>query len=143
METFWGELVTKGYRDNMTLEFLALTPSTDNKGRDHDKRLCVYWKMLTCDFWFALSSFERKLLKKLDVAHAQMTSTSWCTVISFEAIFHEFSDQLDGAKLTIPIFAHFFTIVVVNDDYLAMNKRLKNDQIFDIVGDFRISRIDT
>lgn len=99
--------------------------------------------MLRCDFRLALSSFKRKLLKKLDVAPAQVTSTSWCTVVSFEAIFQEFSDQLDGVKLTIPIFAHFFIIIVVNDDYLAVNKRLKGDQIFNIAGDFRISRIDT
>lgn len=143
VDEFYDELVAEGFRDRISREVLSLLPpDISDRAHDSDKGLCVYWKMPRCGFSLPLSDFEKALLRALDVTPAQLTSTTWCTITSFELIFEEFWEELGGVEPTVPIFTHFFTIAVATKDFLTVRKRLKGPELFDISRNPQLQRID-
>lgn len=143
LDTFYDELVlVKGNEGGVTQRKLNLVlPTRNDRAHDSEKGLCVYWRMPRCGFQLPLSAFARALLRALDVTPAQLTSTSWCTIASFELIFEEFKEQLRDARPTVPLFANFFT-VAVSTDYLSVRRKLQGFELFDPRSNPRIQRID-
>ena len=135
----WEELVSEKGKGTISRELLGLVPpSFTDRAHDHEKGMCVYWKMPKCGFLLEISDFARSLLQELDVAPAQLTGPAWCTVSSFEGIFRQFSDHFGGAQPTLSVFSFFFSVAVVNDDYLSVKKKIGSPLIFDT----RLSKID-
>ena len=142
---FWEELVGEGFRDDdkFSRDTVGLiAPSFGDRALDHEKGLCVYWKMPKCGFQLALTNFERKLLKTLDITPAQLTAAAWCTIVSFEYIFETFKKELGNAVPTVPLLGHFFTVAITSDDYLAVKRKPKVERLFTEKNP-RISRVDS
>ena len=135
----WEELVSEKVKGTISRELLGLVPpSFTDRAIDHEKGMCVYWKMPKCGFHLEISDFARALLQELDVAPAQLTGPAWCTVSSFKGLFRQFSDHFGGAQPTLAVFSFFFSVAVVNDDYLSVKKKIGSPMIFDS----RLSKID-
>ena len=142
---FWEELVGEGFKNDERLSFDKVglvSPSFEDMAHDHEKGLCIYWKMPKCGFQLALSNFEKSLLKALDITPAQLTAVSWCTIVSFQRIFETFSKDLGAARPTLPLFGHFFTTAVASEDYLVIKRKPKVERLFTEKNP-RISRIDS
>jgi len=142
---FWEELVGEGFKNDERLSFNKVglvSPSFEDRAHDHEKGLCIYWKMPKCGFQLALSNFEKSLLKALDITPAQLTAVSWCTIVSFQRIFETFSKDLGAARPTLPLFGHFFTTAVASEDYLVIKRKPKVERLFTEKNP-RISRIDS
>jgi len=132
VEEFYGELVGSRHRQDVTPELLCLIPpSSEDRAFDANKGMCVFWKMPRCGFRLPLSRFERALLVELNVTPSQLTSTSWCTITSFERIFVDFEEELRGAKPSVPLFCHFFCLAISSMDYLTVKRKLGGVELFD------------
>ena len=130
-EEFYPELVRVEYRGRLRPEVLTLVPpSADDRAHDHEKGMCVFWKMPKCGFRLPITDFQRRLLTKLDITPSQLTSSSWCTISSFEGFFERFKEELEGAAPTAGLFGHFFMIAVLNDSLLFVKKKQGGTQIF-------------
>ena len=132
VDEFYRELVAGGHRKDITPETLCLIPpASEDRAFDANRGMCVFWKMPRCGFRLPLSLFERALLVELNVTPSQLTSTSWCTITSFERIFVDFAEELRGAKPSVPLFCHFFCLAISSMDYLTVKRRLGGVEIFD------------
>ena len=101
-------LIMPESRDEFPPSALSLSaPQHEDRAIDHEKGMCIYWKMSKCGFKLPLSDFEMDLLRCLDVAPAQVASTSWCTIASFQSLFEEFK-PLRGLGPTINLFQLLF-----------------------------------
>jgi Putative gypsy type transposon len=119
----------------------VVAPDISDRAHNSYKGMTVYWKMPKCGFRLPLSKFTKDLLRTWDITPFQLTSTSWCVIISFEIIFHEFQEVLGTDQPTLPIFDHYFHLAIANHDYLAVKCRQGGMEIFDSSNP-RIFRID-
>jgi hypothetical protein len=78
--------------------------------------------MPKCGFKLPLSDFEVDLLGCLDVAPAQVASTSWCAIASFQSLFEEFK-ELRSFEPTISLFSFFFQASISNYDFVSFKAR--------------------
>jgi hypothetical protein len=76
-----------------------------------------------CGFPLSLLRFAKDLLRSWDITLAQLTSTSWCVIVKFEIMFHEFQDVLGTDQSTLLAFDHYFTLAIANYDYLSVKHR--------------------
>jgi hypothetical protein len=112
VETFLDQLLRnpeEGYRP------IAISPTEDDHTHDHNKGMCIYWKMPKCGFRLPLTTFKKLLLRTWDVTPAQLTGVAWCTITSFEKLYEETSGPLGGRAPTIGMFNHYFSLVASND----------------------------
>jgi hypothetical protein len=110
-------------RDKLSPSVLSLSaPQREDRAIDHQKGMCIYWKMSKCGFKLPLSDFEMELLGCLDVAPAQVASTSWCTIASFQSLFEQFK-PLRAFAPTINLFSYFFQASISSDDYVSFKTR--------------------
>jgi Putative gypsy type transposon len=119
----------------------VIAPDISDRAHDSFKGMTIYWKIPKCGFRLPLSRFTKDLLRAWDITPSQLTSTSWCVIVSFEITFHEFQGILGTDQLTLPIFDHYFSLAIANHDYLSIKRRQKCLEIFDS-SNLRISRID-
>ena len=97
-------------------------PQHEDRAIDHKKGMCIYWKMPKCGFKLPLSDFEVDLLGCLDVAPAQVASTSWCAIASFQSLFEEFK-ELKSFEPTVNLFSFFFQASISNYDFVSFKAR--------------------
>jgi hypothetical protein len=60
--------------------------------------------------------WDRDILRVWDITLSQLMSTSWCVIVRFEIIFHEFQEILGTDHPTLPVFDHYFNLVIANHD---------------------------
>jgi Putative gypsy type transposon len=119
----------------------VVAPDISDRAHDSYKGMVVYWKMPKCGFWLPLSKFSMDLLRTWDITPSQLTSTLWCVIISFEIMFHEFQKIMSTDQPTLPVFDHYFHLMIANHDYLVVKRRQGGLEIFDSSNP-QISRID-
>jgi hypothetical protein len=127
VETFLDQLLHNledGYRS------VDISPFEDDRAHDHNKGMCIYWKMPKCGFRLPLTTFKKLLLRRWDVILAQLMGVAWCTITSFEKLYEEASRPLGGRAPTIGVFNHYFSLVASNY-YYTIRKKSGVIKVFD------------
>jgi Putative gypsy type transposon len=118
----------------------VIAPDISDQAHNSFKGMSIYWKMPKYGFRLPLSKFVKDLLRAWDITPSQLMSTSWCVLVSFEIMFHEFQEILGMDQPTLPVFDHYFNLAIANHDYLSIKCRQGGLEIFNS-NNPRISRI--
>lgn len=124
LSEFVNQLLRPGDRCEELRRKLVLTlPEPRDRAHDHRKGMSIYWKMPFCGFQFPLTPFQLAVLKQLRIPLAQLTSTAWCVVSSFDCFIAEFNNVSKGPRIypTIGLLLQFYSLQI-SDDYLTLKK---------------------
>jgi hypothetical protein len=59
----------------------VICSSENDKAHDHNKGLCIYWKISKCGFRLFLSNFWERTSPSWDITLAQLTGTASCILL--------------------------------------------------------------